>query len=159
MNPDIHLESLLALKVDTYTDTKILDILISVLTSSFPELEDEPILELRRDICNAPNTHTLLLTDQNSTGIGVMSLQESETDQHCAEIFNVCIRPCYRGEGFGRRLIQLGEDFGAAVGYKRLSLYAELDVSEFYTDLGFSQRGYLLMIDHIPHAVMSKDIG
>jgi ribosomal protein S18 acetylase RimI-like enzyme len=64
------------------------------------------------------------------------------TEPEASEFYldTLCVRPCYRGNGYGRKLIEAGCDKARQIGHPRMSLLVEVDHApaiRLYERVGF----------------------
>jgi ElaA protein len=72
----------------------------------------------------------------------------------------VLTRPSYRGEGYGKRLMEellnrVGQEFGPC----RVSMAAQAYLETFYQSFGFLKEGEMFYEEGLEHVQMSRDVG
>jgi len=75
-----------------------------------------------------------------------------------AKVERVAVRSEHRGEGLGRRLMDLLESEARKQGCSRVLLYAQVPVEEFYEKLGYETTSDVFDEAGIPHVEMEKPL-
>lgn len=88
---------------------------------------------------HAPGHYALLLC-LNDQPIGSIRIDISETGE--AGLRLVAIDPAAQGQGYGRVLLQLAEDFARERGCSRAVLYATPDAVGFYSKAGYFEEDW-----------------
>jgi predicted GNAT family N-acyltransferase len=102
-------------------------------------------VELEHDENDATALHVLLID-----GIPIAT-GRLLPDGH---IGRVAVLEAHRGQGHGRRLMQVLIEQARARGHAELILHAQTNAQAFYADLGFEQMGRVFMEAGIPHIGM-----
>lgn len=96
------------------------------------------------------------LFDQNNGLIAcVVAIKQSPTE---AKIRQMAVNPENVGQGHGRAIIELMEDYLVGRGIKQLSMHARVSALGFYKKLGYEQVGEEFTEVGIPHIKMQKPI-
>jgi len=107
---------------------------------------------LERDGEDDDATH--FVAYDNGRGIGAARLRA--TDAGTGKVERVAVRDPYRGEGWGRRLMDAVEREARAQGLTRLVLHAQTPVEAFYRRLNYRTVSDEFEEAGIPHVEMEK---
>lgn len=80
-----------------------------------------------------------------------------KTDKQCA-IGRVAVLRPYRGEGFGRIIMENLENQARVLGAESVYLSAQLQAQGFYESMGYVAQGEIYMDQHCPHIAMEKSL-
>jgi predicted GNAT family N-acyltransferase len=96
--------------------------------------------------------HFVILDGDQPVGTARLRMPESET----AKPERVAVLEAYRGQGVGRRLMELIESEARTQGCSRAVLHAQTHVVEFYETLGYEVTSEEFEEAGIPHVEMEK---
>lgn len=109
---------------------------------------------LEMDDKDTEATHLLLESDGEPIGTARVRFVDDGT----AKVERVAVREDFRGNGFGRRLMEAAEGVARDAGAETVVLHAQRRVEEFYDRLGYSVVGDEFDEAGIPHVAMEKDL-
>ena len=99
-------------------------------------------------------THFVVYDTDAGRPVGTARLRYIDDDTAKAE--RVAVLAEYRGEGLGRRLMELVEAEARGRGRERIDLHAQTAVEGFYETLGYETVSDEFMEADIPHVEMEK---
>ncbi|WP_101697426.1 GNAT family N-acetyltransferase [Clostridium minihomine] len=73
-------------------------------------------------------------------------------------IGRVAVLKSYRGDGFGRIIMENLENQARVLGAETIVLSAQLHAKGFYEALGYQAQGEIYMDQHCPHITMEKSL-
>lgn len=109
-----------------------------------------------REIDEHEDAATHLIARDDGTAIGTARLRA--LDDATGKVERVAVRQAYRGEGWGRRLMERVEVLAAERGFERLVLHSQTAVEGFYEMLGYRTTSGVFEDAGIPHVEMAKSI-
>ena len=96
------------------------------------------------------------LARDGDTAVGTARLREP--DPGVGKVERVAVLDDYRGDGWGRRIMETVEAVARDEGIERLVLHGQTAVEEFYHDLGYETTSDVFVEADIPHVAMEKDL-
>ncbi len=107
-----------------------------------------------REIDDHEDEATHLVARDDGTTVGTARLRA--LDESTAKVERVAVLPEFRGQGWGRRLLERTHDVARTRGYDRLVLHAQTDVEGFYRELGYRTTGDVFEEAGMPHVEMER---
>jgi predicted GNAT family N-acyltransferase len=104
-------------------------------------------------------THFVIYDTDGDGDQPVATARVRYKDADTAKAERVAVLAEYRGEGLGRRLMELLEDEARATGHSQIDLHAQTAVEGFYRALGYETVSDEFVEAGIPHVEMEKEIG
>ena len=123
--------------------------LMTVRTAVFV-IEQQIPAELEEDEWDIASQHVLITTEGRPLATGRLL-----PDGH---IGRVAVLPECRGQGLGILVMNKLMEIAQVDGHRQLVLSAQVQVSEFYSKLGFVEKGGVYQEAGIGHILMSKNI-
>ena len=123
--------------------------LMTVRTAVFV-IEQQIPAELEEDEWDIASQHVLITTEGRPLATGRLLL-----DGHIGRV--AVLQEC-RGQGLGILVMNKLMEIAQVDGHRQLALSAQVQVSEFYSKLGFVEKGGVYQEAGIGHILMSKNI-
>ena len=76
-----------------------------------------------------------------------------------AKLERICVRNKFRGNGFGKAIIQFLISHVESLGYSTVKIHAQTVLEQFYANLGFRPVGDIFEEAGLDHRLMIKDLG
>ena len=99
--------------------------------------------------------HAVLYQEGNPVATARMLLLE---DGKTYKIGRIAVRQPYRGQGLGRRMVEVMEEKARELGGSRAELSAQVQAIGFYEKLGYRSVGEIYYEEHVPHVKMVKEL-
>ena len=112
--------------------------------------------EIEMDGNDDEATHFVVYDTETDRPVGTARIRY--IDDETAKAERVAVRSSYRGEGLGRRLMELLEGEARDQGRSRISLHAQTAVEGFYRTLGYETVSDEFVEANIPHVEMEKEL-
>lgn len=139
--------------IEVVADERSLDQAFAVREEVFVEGQGVPP-ERERDEYDDEATH--LLASEDGTAVGTARLRRLDGDT--AKVERVAVREQFRGEGWGRRLMDRVEAVANERDVEALVLHSQTVVEEFYEQLGYQTTSDVFEDAGIPHVEMEKSL-
>ena len=99
--------------------------------------------------------HAVLYQEGKPIATAIMFLL---VDGKTYKIGRIAVRKSYRGQGFGRRIVEAMEEKAREQGGSRAELSAQVRAMGFYEKLGYRPVGESYYEEHVPHVKMAKEL-
>lgn len=97
--------------------------------------------------------HLVIYLDEQAVAAGRVFEENG-----AAHIGRVCVLPEFRGCGVGTRVVELLEEKARELGFKTVSLSAQVRAQKFYQNLGYTAFGGVFLDEFCPHCMMKKSL-
>lgn len=109
-----------------------------------------------REVDDHEDEATHLLAETGDTAVGTARLRP--LDETTAKVERVAVREPFRGEGWGRRLMDRVEALARERSFERIVLHSQTAVEGFYETLGYETTSDVFDDAGIPHVEMEKSL-
>lgn len=106
--------------------------------------------------------------DTDRTAVHILGFENGEaaavcrffSNGHCGDyiIGRVAVKKQFRGQGFGKKLMEYAEDRIRQLGGKSVTVHAQVQAAEFYGKTGYKKQGGVFDEEGCPHIIMTKPL-
>ena len=146
------------IKIHVINDQNVLqealDLRVQVFVNEqkVPASDEVDYLDNMEAIGNGSVIHVVAISDQQIAGTARLIFDVSEDEY--PHIGRVAVKRELRGRQIGRNIMEKLHQIAKEKGFAGVTLSAQVEVKDFYTNLGYMQRGKTYMDVGIPHQDM-----